>query len=51
MLRVTEIANSEIIITEELAVKVYKTARGIIAEVADSHSPMNYAAASCEVSE
>lgn len=40
-MRVTEIADNEIIITEEFAVKVYKTGRGIIAEVADSHSPFN----------
>ena len=33
--------NEQIIITEEFAVKVYKTGRGIIAEVADSHSPFN----------
>jgi hypothetical protein len=41
MLRVTEMADNEIIITEEFAVKVYKTGRGVIAEVADSHSPFN----------
>lgn len=41
MLKVKEIADNEIIITEEFAVKVYKTGRGIIAEVSDSHSPFN----------
>jgi hypothetical protein len=34
-------ADNEIIITEEFAVKVYQTGRGIIAEVVDSHSPFN----------
>jgi hypothetical protein len=40
-MRFTEIAENEIIITEEFAVKVYKTGRGVIAEVADSHSEFN----------
>jgi hypothetical protein len=34
-------SNEQIIITEEFAVKVYQTGRGVIAEVADSHSPFN----------
>jgi hypothetical protein len=41
MLRVTEITDNEIIITEDFAVKIYRTGRGVIAEVADSHSPFN----------
>jgi hypothetical protein len=41
MPRVTEITDNEIIITEEFAVKVYQTGRGVIAEVADSYSPFN----------
>jgi hypothetical protein len=41
MLRATEITDNEIIITEEFAVKVYQTGRGVIAEVVDSHSPFN----------
>ena len=40
-MRFTETAENEIIITEEFAIKVYKTGRGVIAEVADSHSPFN----------
>jgi hypothetical protein len=33
--------NEQTIITENFAIRVYKTGRGVIAEVADSHSPFN----------
>jgi hypothetical protein len=33
--------NEQIVITEEFAVKVYSTGRGVIAEIADYHSKFN----------
>lgn len=37
----TTTATAEMIITEEYAVELTKTGRGILAEVKDAHHPMN----------
>lgn len=41
MLRVMEIADNKIIVSEHYTVEIIKTARGIIAEICDYGSPYN----------